>query len=107
MVITAEGGIDFQTPRGKVPSEVARRAKRHNLPVLALAGTVGKGAEDNYAVGIDAFTSILSAPCSLEEAIQSGATMLTDSAEHCLRMIKIGAQLPAIQNPTKTPIASS
>jgi glycerate kinase len=66
----------------------------NNLPVLALAGTVGKGAEDNYAVGIDAFTSILSAPCSLEEAIQNGASLLTDATERCLRMVRIGAQLP-------------
>ncbi|WP_273545945.1 SLC13 family permease [Leptodesmis sichuanensis] len=32
-VITAEGCLDFQTPLGKIPGEVAKRAKRYNLPV--------------------------------------------------------------------------
>ncbi len=42
LVITAEGAIDFQTPRGKVPAEVARRAQRTGAPVLALAGSLGE-----------------------------------------------------------------
>jgi glycerate kinase len=62
LVITAEGGIDFQTPYGKIPAEVARRAKEYNVPVIALAGTVGQGARDNYAHGITAFTSVLATP---------------------------------------------
>ena len=43
LVFTAEGSIDFQTPRGKIPAEVAKCAKRYGLPVIALVGTVGKG----------------------------------------------------------------
>src|SRR5699024_10915974 len=35
LVITAEGCIDFQTPNGKIPSEVARIAKMHKKPVIA------------------------------------------------------------------------
>ncbi|MDQ3042181.1 MAG: glycerate kinase, partial [Acidobacteriota bacterium] len=42
LVITAEGGLNFQTPNGKIPSEVARRAKERNLPVLAIAGSLNK-----------------------------------------------------------------
>ena len=38
LVITAEGSIDFQTPRGKIPVEVARRAKNYQLPVIAWLG---------------------------------------------------------------------
>ena len=59
LVFTAEGGIDFQTPRGKIPAEVAERAKCLGLPVIALAGTIGKGARVNYEHGIDAYVSIL------------------------------------------------
>ncbi|KAL8960433.1 MAG: hypothetical protein Q9183_005465, partial [Haloplaca sp. 2 TL-2023] len=55
LVFTAEGGLDFQTPRGKLPAEVARRAKKRDLPVVALAGTIGRDAEVNYEIGIDAF----------------------------------------------------
>jgi glycerate 2-kinase len=95
LVITAEGALDFQTPYGKVPAEVAMRAKRRNLPVIALAGTLGKGAEDNYAHGIDAFTSILEAPCELQHAIQNAVDYLTRATERLVRTMLIGQQLIA------------
>ena len=35
--------------------------KKYGLPVIALVGTVGKGARINYDYGIDAYTSITNA----------------------------------------------
>jgi len=93
LVVTAEGGIDFQTPRGKIPAEVATRAKKHGLPVVALAGTLGQGAELNYNHGIDSMASILAAPCSLGEAIQQARELLIRAAERTARTIAIGLQL--------------
>src|SRR5699024_2580829 len=49
LVITAEGSLDFQTPNGKIPCEVARIAKKYGIPVVAITGTVGQGAELTYA----------------------------------------------------------
>ncbi|CUX49748.1 hypothetical protein EM858_13320 [Agrobacterium sp. CNPSo 2736] len=69
LIITAEGSLDGQTPFGKVPAEIARRAKTAGVPVIALAGTIGKGIRLNFDCGIDAFASILIRPCSLEDAI--------------------------------------
>ncbi|ASO21473.1 glycerate kinase [Actinoalloteichus hoggarensis] len=93
LVITAEGAIDFQTPRGKVPAEVARRAKPYGRPVIALAGTIGDGARDNYAAGIDAFAGILAAPVQLSEAIARAAELVTDATERALRLVLVGAAL--------------
>jgi glycerate 2-kinase len=93
LVITAEGSIDGQTPYGKVPAEVAARAKKHDLPVIALAGTVGEGARANFDVGIDAFASILRRPCTLEEAIANAEKLLTRAAEDAIRMVQIGYRL--------------
>ncbi|MEK7723593.1 MAG: glycerate kinase [Acidobacteriota bacterium] len=93
LVLTAEGGIDFQTPRGKIPSEVATRAKRFGLPVIALAGTVGKGAKINYEHGIDSFLSILDKPCSLSEAIENAPSLLKHAAERAMRFVMIGNML--------------
>jgi len=106
LVFTAEGGIDFQTPRGKIPAEVARRAKRFGLPVIVLAGTIGKDAHINYASGIDAFTSILHVPCTLDEAIARASEMLTDCAENVMRMVMVGyrlAQQPASEGDSRRP----
>jgi glycerate kinase len=93
LVITAEGGIDFQTPYGKIPAEVARRAKEYSVPVIALAGTVGQGARDNYAHGITAFTSVVPRPCTLEEAFTRAAEFTAACAENVMQMVLAGMQL--------------
>jgi glycerate kinase len=93
LVITAEGRIDFQTPRGKIPAEVARRAKSHQLPVIALVGTIGEDAEINFHHGIDSFESILDAPCSLGEAIANAPELVTKAAARVTRSILVGQKL--------------
>jgi glycerate 2-kinase len=93
LVITAEGSLDGQTPYGKIPAEVAQRAKLRGLPVIALAGTIGKGVDVNFSHGIDAFASILKRPCTLEEAIGDAAKLLVRAAEDALRMIGVGLAL--------------
>ncbi|EEP75723.1 conserved hypothetical protein [Uncinocarpus reesii 1704] len=93
LIFTAEGGIDYQTPRGKIPGELAIRAKRCGLPVVAIAGTIGAGATVNYGAGIDAFTSIIQAPTSLENAVAQAPKLLIESAEAAMRMIMIGRRL--------------
>lgn len=93
LVITAEGAIDFQTPKGKVPAEVARLAKIHGIPVVVLAGTIGKDANNNYDYGIDAFTTILQSPCTLEHAIQHCESLISSATERMLRTIMVGMQM--------------
>ncbi|SDN84024.1 glycerate kinase [Streptomyces sp. cf386] len=93
LVVTAEGALDHQTPRGKVPAEVARRAKLYGRPVLVLAGTLGEGAHE--VPGVDAFSGILPAPMALAEALVRASELLTDATERALRMILLGARLPA------------
>ncbi|MDT0615614.1 glycerate kinase [Streptomyces lancefieldiae] len=92
LVITAEGALDHQTPRGKVPAEVARRAKLSGRPVLALAGTLGEGA--HQVPGVDAFHGIMPAPMALADALVRAAELLTDATERALRMILLGSRLP-------------
>ncbi|QFU91252.1 glycerate kinase [Amycolatopsis sp. YIM 10] len=94
LVITAEGTIDAQTVRGKVPGEVARLAKRHDVPVIALAGTIGEGADATRGAGIDAFTGILAAPGTLADAIGNAEALLTNATERALRLIMVGTHLP-------------
>jgi len=93
LVITGEGCIDSQTPRGKIPAEVARRAAQFNRPVIAVAGTIGKDAEENFAHGIDSFTSILEVPCTLDEAIANATELLTNASERVMRLLLVGHKL--------------
>lgn len=97
LVITAEGALDFQTPRGKIPAEVAQRAKHYGLPVVALTGTIGRGATENYAHGIDAFASILEAPCRLDEAIRNTGELLVNATERLMRNLLVGQYIVQAQ----------
>lgn len=93
LVLTAEGGIDDQTPRGKIPAEIARRAKKFGLPVIAIAGTIGSGARVNYDIGIDAFTCILQRPVTLEIAVKEAHRLTRECAEGVMRMVAVGRML--------------
>jgi len=58
LVITGEGRIDGQSIYGKVPYGVAKRAKKYDIPVVALVGAVGEDYKAVYSHGIDAVFSI-------------------------------------------------
>ncbi|MFH9610369.1 glycerate kinase [Streptomyces sp. NPDC017448] len=95
-VITAEGALDHQTVRGKIPAEVARRAHASGVPVLVLAGTIGPGAQDVRAVGVDAYSAILPAPMTLVEAIGRSGELLADATERAMRIMALGTRLAPI-----------
>lgn len=95
LVLTAEGAVDFQTPRGKIPAEVARRAKLAGKPVIALAGTIGRGATDVHAVGIDAVAGMIPGPMELSEAVEHAGDLLADATERTLRLVLLGATMAA------------
>lgn len=93
LVMTAEGGLDLQTPNGKIPVEVARRAKLRGLPVFALAGAVDGRARVVYEHGIDAFFSTAMRPCPLEIAMSEAESMLAVGAENIMRAVLAGRSL--------------
>ncbi|KZM26006.1 glycerate kinase [Ascochyta rabiei] len=92
-VITAEGSLDSQSTQGKMTTEIARRAKGCGAQVVALAGTIGEGADGCYGAGIKAFTSIMRGPLTLEEAISQTENLVEDGAEKVVRMIMVGMAL--------------
>ncbi len=95
LVVTAEGTLDASTARGKIPAEVARRAKRHGKPVVALAGTIGPGADGSYDSGIDAFTGIMPGPGDLADAIAHAPDLIAAATTRTLRMLLVGRTLVA------------
>lgn len=95
LVITGEGRMDFQSSMGKTPTGVAKLAKKHNKPVVALAGSVQKCAKDCHKNGIDAYFCILNEPASLEEAMRKDIAIrnLKMTAEQVVRLYKLAKEL--------------
>lgn len=89
LVITGEGQINAQSLFGKVPVGVARMAKKYHLPVLAVVGSIGPGAEKTYEAGIDAIMSIVPAPLSLDEAMARAGELVSDAVSRAMRLIML------------------
>jgi glycerate kinase len=87
IVITGEGQIDAQTVFGKTPIGVAKLAKRYGKPVIAIAGSIGEGADSVHSHGIDAIFSIINRPMPLEQAMRNVEALLTSAGEQLARLI--------------------
>lgn len=90
LVITGEGKIDGQTPFGKAPVGVARVAKQHGIPVIAVAGWVADDARVVLDHGIDAIFSVTKHPMSLEEAMEAAPSLVSDLGEQIARLLRLG-----------------
>ena len=93
LVITAEGQLDAQTAYGKSVGAVAALAKRYQLPVLALAGSLGEHYRTVYSLGVDAVAVLPSGPMSLDYAMAHAAELTSDTTERALRMIGLAKTL--------------
>ena len=92
IVITGEGRLDGQTAMGKAPVGVACLAKKHDIPVIAFAGSVTKEAVACNQNGIDAFFPILRGVVTLEEAMkpENAKANMTDTVEQVFRLMNMG-----------------
>ena len=93
IVLTAEGELDGRSVLGKIPGEVGRRAAARGIPVIALAGAIGRGGDIVLNHGIDAYASITDGCYSREEAIRNSAALLERAAESTMRMVAAGMRI--------------
>ena len=91
LVITGEGRFDAQTLRGKTPFGVARIARRHGVPVVVIAGTLGDGYDQMYAHGVDAAFALPAGPMSLEQACHEAPRLLRARASDIARVWRLAA----------------
>jgi glycerate 2-kinase len=85
LCLTGEGAIDAQSAFGKTAVGVARLARSRHCPSLALAGSIGRGAEAVFEHGIDAYFSICPGPVSLDVAIEQAEMLLERATEQAVR----------------------
>ena len=90
IVFTGEGRLDAQTVMGKAPAGVAAMAVKHGVPVIALAGCIGDGAEVCNEHGIEAFFPILRKVTTVDDAMkaENAAENMTATVEQIARLIK-------------------
>lgn len=89
LVVTGEGGMNHQTAYGKTPVVVGKLAKKHQIPVIALVGSISEGFEEVYVNGIDAVFSIITEVGDIEEVLETAFSNVEQTAENVARILKI------------------
>ena len=87
LIFTAEGKIDSQTTFGKTISGVALLGKRHQVPVIALAGIVSGDLSELYKKGLTSAFAIANRPLSLEESKTNATELLAATSEQIMRLV--------------------
>lgn len=95
LVITGEGRMDAQSAFGKAPVGVARLAKLHGVPVVAVVGSRADDVGAVYDAGIDLVVPSLTEPCSLDECIARVNKSLPIAGETAIRAFLLGRPDPA------------
>ena len=99
LVITAEGMVDSQTLAGKLPVGVARRARRHGVPVVAVGGAVAAMEPSVLRrfsdEGILVICSSVESPASEDELMDPDATRrrLERAAARITSLVDLGTRL--------------
>jgi len=86
LIITGEGRMDEQTKYGKTVFGIIKAAKKQEIPVVGICGSIGDGVEELYAEGLSSVFSIVNRPMSLSESIEQAYELLTSTAENVIRL---------------------
>ncbi len=89
LVFTGEGKLDFQSLRGKVVIGVARRAKKANVPVIAVVGDIGDNIDAIYDEGVSSVFSINRVAVPFSEAKHRSKSDLSLTMDSIIRLIDI------------------
>lgn len=89
LVIVGEGRIDGQSLQGKAPLGVAKLAKEHKIPVIALCGSIGANAEALYEHGINAIYSLCNGPMTLDEAMSNAEELIEKLSYNIARTVSL------------------
>ncbi len=93
LVITGEGQIDAQTLDGKGPLGVAKLAREHGVPTIALVGGLNIDDALLHQAGVQAAFSIVDKPMPLEDALTDAEELLRRAAlrlGYVLRLARAG-----------------
>ncbi|MFT6987752.1 MAG: glycerate kinase [Psychromonas sp.] len=92
LVITGEGQMDNQTLNGKTPFGVAKRALARDIPVIAIAGSLGTEVEALYNTIGSIFGTVRS-PQALDQVLSEAEGNLTRTARNIAATLAMGNKL--------------
>lgn len=79
---------------GKTIAGIAAEARKQGVPVVALAGSIGKDVHKVYEAGVTAMVGICRGPMELGEAMRQAEALLAGAAENVVRIYASRGQNP-------------
>lgn len=86
-VFTGEGQTDAQSASGKVVSQVAKIAKKYQVPLICISGAMAAGCEKLYDQGVCAMFSTADRAMSFPFALAHGPEKLEQEAYNLMLLI--------------------
>lgn len=86
LVLTGEGRMDGQSAFGKVAYGVGRLCKKHEIPCVAIVGSLGQGYQEMYNHGITSMITTVDGIMTLETAMEQGEQLCEAGIERALRL---------------------
>ena len=93
LVVTGEGRTDWQSCYGKVMQGVGECCRKHEIPVVGLVGSMGKGAEDIYNDGVESLMTTVNAVMCLDDALDNAEKLYYEGALRMFRLIRTGMKM--------------
>jgi len=87
LVITGEGQSDEQTLYGKAPGYVASIAKKYDVPVILISGSL-TGNKDALMDRFSGCFAIINKPLSLEQSMEHADSLLFNQTKQIIHLIK-------------------
>lgn len=100
VVLTGEGCFDAQSLHGKVIAGVARRAKAHGVPVVAVVGTMDETLVDaGRSLGVTHFAPVNPSDLPLAQLTRRPRSRLERTVARVAAALHAGEDLPAYLEP--------
>ncbi|PSL36262.1 glycerate kinase [Planomicrobium soli] len=92
LIITGEGRLDVQTFNGKLITGITKAAGKAAVPVVALAGSQNLSGAQVAEIGLVAAFSIVSGPCTVEEAMAQAEPLIREKTGAVMGLLKLSMQ---------------
>ena len=89
LIITGEGRLDSQSLSGKAVIGISRRAQQHNVPVIAVVGSIADDISPVYSHGVTAVFTTNTQPVPFEIAAANAHKNLAVTVDNLGRLISI------------------
>jgi glycerate kinase len=93
LVVTGEGRTDWQSCFGKVLQGVGDRCAKHDIPAIALSGSLGDGADKIFGHGICSVMTTVDGPMALDKAMSEAQRLYFSGAVRMFRFVKTGMDM--------------